>query len=151
MDLHLIYFKIFYLFIFRERGREGEREGQKHHCVVASRAPPTMDGACNPARCPRLGLEPATPWFTGWHSIHWATAARDGPPFCSISCSSAALAHVRLEPLYLPGGSTLSSLDNTPSQSPVISLVPWSPLSDPNIATPPFLWLMFTRLPFFIL
>ena len=24
--------KIFYVFIFRERGREGEREGKKHQC-----------------------------------------------------------------------------------------------------------------------
>ena len=24
------------LFTFRERGREGEREGEKHQCVVAS-------------------------------------------------------------------------------------------------------------------
>ena len=28
------------LFIFRERGRDGEREGEKHQCVVASSAPP---------------------------------------------------------------------------------------------------------------
>ena len=35
--------KIFYLFIFRQRGREGEREGKEHQCVVASRAPPTGD------------------------------------------------------------------------------------------------------------
>ena len=42
----------FYLFIFRERGREGEREGEKHQCVVASRAPPTGDLACNPVMCP---------------------------------------------------------------------------------------------------
>ena len=27
-------------FIFRERGREGEREGEKHQCVVASHMPP---------------------------------------------------------------------------------------------------------------
>ena len=26
----IIYFKRFYLFIFRGRGREGEREGEKH-------------------------------------------------------------------------------------------------------------------------
>ena len=25
---------------------------------------------------PWAGIEPATPWFTGWHSIHWATPAR---------------------------------------------------------------------------
>ena len=28
------FFNIFYLFIFRQRGREGEREGEKHQCVV---------------------------------------------------------------------------------------------------------------------
>ena len=33
-------------------GREGEREGEKHHCGVASRAPPTGDVACNPGMCP---------------------------------------------------------------------------------------------------
>ena len=44
-----ILFKIFYLFIFREKGREGEREGEredeKHKCVVASLAPLTGDMA----------------------------------------------------------------------------------------------------------
>ena len=29
----------FYLFIFREKGREGEREGEKHQDVVASHMP----------------------------------------------------------------------------------------------------------------
>ena len=32
-----ILLKIFYLFIFMEKGREGEREEEKHQCVVASR------------------------------------------------------------------------------------------------------------------
>ena len=31
---------------------EGEREGEEHHCVVASCAPPTGDLACNPGMCP---------------------------------------------------------------------------------------------------
>ena len=39
---------LFYLFIFRERGREGERGGKKHQCVVASHTPPTGDLASNP-------------------------------------------------------------------------------------------------------
>ena len=46
---------IFYLFIFRERGKEGEREGEKHWCVretlhrlVASCKPLTGDPAWNP-------------------------------------------------------------------------------------------------------
>ena len=28
----LTFLKSFYLFIFREKGREGEREGEKHRC-----------------------------------------------------------------------------------------------------------------------
>ena len=40
------------LFIFRQRGREGEREGEKHQCVVASHKPPTRDLARNPGMCP---------------------------------------------------------------------------------------------------
>ena len=35
-----------------ERGREGEREGEEHQCVVASHVPPTRDLACNPDMCP---------------------------------------------------------------------------------------------------
>ena len=44
------YFKI--LFIFREKGREGGRKGEKHQHVVASRAPPTGELAHNPGMCP---------------------------------------------------------------------------------------------------
>ena len=40
------------LFIFREMGREGEREGEKHQCVVASHEPPTGDLAQNPGMYP---------------------------------------------------------------------------------------------------
>ena len=39
------------LFIFRQRGREGEREGEKQQCVVASYASPTGDPACNVDMC----------------------------------------------------------------------------------------------------
>ena len=37
----LFLFKVFYLFIFRQRGREGKTEGEKHQCVVASCTPST--------------------------------------------------------------------------------------------------------------
>ena len=50
--LFLYFFQGFYLFIFRQRGREGERKGEKHQCVVASHAPPTGDLAPNPGICP---------------------------------------------------------------------------------------------------
>ena len=38
--------------LFLERGREGEREGEKHQGVVASHVAPTGDLACNPGMCP---------------------------------------------------------------------------------------------------
>ena len=40
------------LFIFRQRGREGEREEEKHQCVVASCMTTTGDLAHNPGMCP---------------------------------------------------------------------------------------------------
>ena len=39
------------LFIFTEKGKEEERGGEKHQCVVASPVPPTGDLACNPGTC----------------------------------------------------------------------------------------------------
>ena len=44
----LYFFIRFYFTFFRQRGREGEREGEKHQCVVASQVPPTQ----------RLGPQP---------------------------------------------------------------------------------------------
>ena len=41
--LRFLLFKRFYLFIFRQRGWEGERKGKKHQRVVASHRPPTED------------------------------------------------------------------------------------------------------------
>ena len=50
LGLYFILFKI--LFIFRERGREGEKEGEKHPCVVAPHLLPSGDLAHNPGLCP---------------------------------------------------------------------------------------------------
>ena len=46
-----LFLKRFYLFNFRERGREGEREGEKHQCVIASHVPPTGDLGHNLGMC----------------------------------------------------------------------------------------------------
>ena len=51
------------VFIFTQRGREGEREEEKHQHMVASHAPPTGDLGHNPDMCPRLGIKPAILWF----------------------------------------------------------------------------------------
>ena len=46
------YFLKDFVYLFLERGRKGEREGEKHLYVVASCVPPTGDLACNPGMCP---------------------------------------------------------------------------------------------------
>ena len=41
-----------FIYSFLERGREGEREGEKHQCVVASHTLPTEDLAHKPRQVP---------------------------------------------------------------------------------------------------
>ena len=41
------------ILFFLERGREGEREGETHQCVVASHAPPTGIWPATPGVCPK--------------------------------------------------------------------------------------------------
>ena len=45
-----------FIYLFLERGREGEREGEKHQCVVASCMAPTGDLTRNPGMCPAWEL-----------------------------------------------------------------------------------------------
>ena len=54
----IYFFLRFYLFIFRERGKEGGVEGEKHQCVVASHMALTADLAHNP------GMRPD--WESNW-------------------------------------------------------------------------------------
>ena len=58
LDLILVVFFFFLrlYFMFRKRGREGERWVEKHQCVVASWASLTRDLACNPG------------WYPDWES-----------------------------------------------------------------------------------
>ena len=51
LSMGCLFLKILFVY-FRQRGREGEREGGKHQCVVASHVAPTKDLACNPGMCP---------------------------------------------------------------------------------------------------
>ena len=54
-----VFFLRFYLLL--EGRKEGGREGEKHQCVGASHAPPTVDLARNPGMCP--AWEPNRPPF----------------------------------------------------------------------------------------
>ena len=51
--------KYFVYLLFRER--KGGKEGEKHQCVVTSRAPFAGDLAHNPGMRPKLGIKPVTP------------------------------------------------------------------------------------------
>ena len=51
-DFSFIYFLKDFIYLFLERGREGEKEEEKHQCVIAFRAHPTGDLAHNPGMCP---------------------------------------------------------------------------------------------------
>ena len=64
--------KIFYLFIFRERRREGEREGNVWLPVML----PLLGTWPKTQAYALIGNWMATLWFTGPHSIQWATPAR---------------------------------------------------------------------------
>ena len=59
----------FFNYLFLERGREGERGGEKHQCVVASGASPTVELAGNPGMCFDLESN-GDPLVYRWHSIH---------------------------------------------------------------------------------
>ena len=61
------FFKILFIY-FRQRGREGEREGEKHQCVVASSMPLIGDLAHNPGVCPD--------WESNWRPF----GLQAGPP-----------------------------------------------------------------------
>ena len=47
-----MYFFKDFIYLFLEKRREGEREKEKHQCVVTFHVPPTGDLACKPGMCP---------------------------------------------------------------------------------------------------
>ena len=68
------FFKKIYLFLERGEGRDKERE--RNIPVWLPLARPLL-GTGPATQCvPWLGIKPVTFWFTGRHSIHWATSVR---------------------------------------------------------------------------
>ena len=77
---YFILFRLRFLFIFRERRREGEREGEKHRCarrtfIGCLSHIPSGELAWNPSVCPDWESN-QWPFSSDRHSIHWATPAR---------------------------------------------------------------------------
>ena len=63
----LYFFKIFYLLIFREKGREGERE-RNINVWLPLTCPSTGDLACNPGMCPD--------WESNWQLFDSQSSAQ---------------------------------------------------------------------------
>ena len=71
--------KIFYLFIFRERERKEEREGNINVWLPLTCPLWGIWLHLQPKHVPWLGIEPTAIWFVGQCSVHWATPARPVP------------------------------------------------------------------------
>ena len=66
------FFLRFCSFTFRGRGRDGERERKKHHCVVASCTPHIGDLIHNPGMCPD--------WESNWRPFGSQTVTQSSEP-----------------------------------------------------------------------
>ena len=86
-----------FIYLCLERRGEGEREGEKHQCVVASCTPPTGNLAHNPGMCPdwesnqwpfgsQAGTQSTEPHQLGWEKKYWKTITVPGIPKPSHSC-----------------------------------------------------------------
>ena len=85
MPAKLWFLKGFYLLLERREGREKERE-RNINAWLPFLHPLHWGPGPQPRHVPWLEIEPATLWFTGQHSILWATPVRANVWFLSL-CS----------------------------------------------------------------
>ena len=96
LSFFFFFFKIFCLFIFRKRGRERQREGEKLQCEVASLMPRTGDLAHNLSMChdwelnwwsfgSQAALSPLNHTSQGWFGTFCSKAW--GPSPCALLLS----------------------------------------------------------------
>ena len=72
-DSLISFFSKDFMYLFLERGREGEREGEKHRCVVIFRAPTTEEQAHSPGMCPD--------WERNQRPFHSQASAQSTEPY----------------------------------------------------------------------
>ena len=71
MPASVFFYKDF-IYLFLERGRKGEREGEKHQRVVASQEPRTEGLAGDPGMCPD--------WESNWRPFGSQASAQSTEP-----------------------------------------------------------------------
>ena len=106
------------LFIFRERRKEGEREGEKQQCVVASHVPPTGDLAHNPGMCPvwESNLQP----FGQQSGVQSTELHQPGPNVKIVMQSMGDMQQVRTQ-IYYP----IREIQTNPQHQKGRSVVVW--------------------------
>ena len=65
-----------FIYLFLERGEGGRKRGRETSMCGCLLSTPNWGPGLQPRHVPWLGIEPVTLWFTGWHSVYWATPAR---------------------------------------------------------------------------
>ena len=74
--IRLILFKKDFIYLFLKRGEGKEKERERSINVWLPLTHPMLGTWFTTQACALTGNQPATLWFTGWHSIHWAAPAR---------------------------------------------------------------------------
>ena len=64
------------IYLFLDRGEGREKKGRETSMCGCLSHTPYWGPDLKPRQMLSLGIKPATLWFAGGHSIHWATAAR---------------------------------------------------------------------------
>ena len=87
LSINKLFLKDF-MYLFSERGEGREKERERNNQVWLPLKCPHWGPDQQLRHVPWLGIKPATLWFTGQHSIHWATTARAINKHFLKACSS---------------------------------------------------------------
>ena len=116
----LPFFSFKILFIFRE-GKGGRKRGRKTSMCGCLLHALNWGPDLQPRHVPPLGIEPATLWFAGQHSIHWATPARATFIYLFYYVLLTMLLQLSYFPLFIP----LHPAHPLPPAFPPFSSCPW--------------------------
>ena len=114
LPLTLLFLKNFsflkyFIYLFLERGEGRRKRGRETSMCGCLSWAPYWEPGLQPRPMPWRGMEPATPCFAGWHSIHWATPAKAVYTFFNKMWTYGVRSQESGD--QAPGSNTLQSLD----------------------------------------